>query len=153
MLLLALGTAASSVAVALVAGQAWFLVAIFLFGASVMPLYAMSLATAADVCEASEFVTIGTSVLLLNALGAAFAPILLGQLMAQFQATALFWAFAGIALVLSGYIAMQLRVPRAVAVSEQTPFEVAAADAAPAAFEMDPRTQEDSAESEGASAH
>ncbi len=143
LVLLSLGVVLASVAVALSAGKAWFLVAVFLFGASAMPLYAMSLATAADVSEGSEFVTIGTSVLMLNALGAAFAPLLLGQLMVQMQGTALFWAFAAMAAFFGGYFLLQLRTPRAVPVAEQTPFEVAAADAAPAAFEMDPRTQED----------
>ena len=84
--------------------------------------------------------------MLLNALGAALAPLLLGQLMSLWDATALFWSFAAISAPFACYLAVQLRTPRAVSVDEQTPFEAAAADAAPAAFEMDPRKQEDSGE-------
>jgi hypothetical protein len=109
-----------------------------------MPMYAISLATAADVSDGSEFVTIGTSVLMLNALGAAFAPLLLGPLMSQLQATALFWAFAFICALFSAYLLLQLRTHRAVAVFDQTPFKGAAAESAPVAFEMDPRTEEES---------
>jgi MFS family permease len=130
----------TSVGVALSSGKPWALPAIFLFGACAMPLYALSLATAADVCESDEFVTIGTSVLLLNALGAVFAPLLIGQLMTHLAAAALFWSSAALCAIFGGYLLLQLRTPRAVPVSDQTPFEVAATEAAPVAFEMDPRT-------------
>jgi len=131
----------SSVAVAMSAGQDWFLLTVFLFGAFSLPLYAISLAIAADVSEPDEFVTMGTSVLMLNALGAAFAPLVLGQLMTAFAPTALFWAFAGIFVLFCAYLARQLRAPRAISVDEQAPFKAAGHDAAPAAFEMDPRTE------------
>lgn len=141
---LAAATLLSSVGVALSTGAAWFLPVVGLFGACAMPLYAISLATAADVAESDEFVTLGTSVLMLNALGAAVAPLFLGQLMTHLGATALFWAFAGICAVFGGYLLLQLRAPRAIEVAAQTPFELAAHDAAPVAFEMDPRMQVDS---------
>lgn len=143
LLMLAVGALIASIAVASLADTRFFLAAVFLFGACAMPIYAMSLATAADVSDGSEFVTLGTSALLLNALGAALAPLLLGQLMSLWDATALFWSFAAISAPFAFYLAVQLRTPRAVSVDDQTPFEAAAADAAPAAFEMDPRTQED----------
>jgi hypothetical protein len=47
-----------------------------------MPMYSMALAAAADNSLRHEFVEVGTSVLLLNALGAVLAPLGLGQLMA-----------------------------------------------------------------------
>lgn len=146
LLMLAVGALMASIAVALLADTQLFLAAVFLFGACAMPIYAMSLATAADVSDGSEFVTLGTSALLLNALGAALAPLLLGQLMSLWDATALFWSFAAISAPFAIYLALQLRTPRAVSVDDQTPFEAAAADAAPAAFEMDPRTQENNGE-------
>ena len=68
LLLLCVGGALTSLVVAASVGQSWHLVSVFLFGAMVMPIYAMSLATAADVAESSEFVQIGTSVLMLNAM-------------------------------------------------------------------------------------
>ncbi|MBT8423010.1 MAG: MFS transporter [Gammaproteobacteria bacterium] len=143
LILLAVGCLLSSVAVALSTEQAWFLVTVALFGATAMPLYAISLATAADVAESSEFVTLGTSVLMLNALGAAIAPLFLGQLMSHLAATALFWSFAVLSALFGIYLLTQLRSPRAVSVTEQTPFLVAGNDAAPAAFEMDPRQDDE----------
>lgn len=140
LLVLALASLLSSVAVALSTQQPWFLASVFIFGGCALSLYAISLATAADVSTGDEFVTIGTSVLLLNALGAATAPLLLGQLMTRFEPTALFWSFAAICALFSIYLALQLRIPRTVTVEDQTPFEMAANDAAPTSFEMDPRT-------------
>ncbi|MDX1732879.1 MAG: MFS transporter [Halioglobus sp.] len=146
LLALAIGGLLTSAAVAASPLQPWFLPAVGLFGASVMPLYAMSLATAADVCEGGEFVTIGTSVLLLNALGAVSAPLLLGPLMTGLSATSLFWGFAVICGCFSVYLAAQLRSPRAIALDQQTPFEVAATETAPVVLELDPRGHLDAQE-------
>ena len=139
MLMLCLGGAVTSVAVAVSAGYAWHLVAVFLFGAMVMPIYGMALATAADVAQGSEFVQIGTSVLLLNSLGAVSAPLALGKLMSALGAPALFWSFALLCLLFMAYIAVQVRGARAIAISEQVPFSAAASEVAPASFDLDPR--------------
>ena len=148
--LLAIGGLLMSAAVALGVGQSWFLVAVALFGACVMPLYAISLATAADVSDSSEFIGIGTTLLLINALGSAVAPLLLGPLMSKFAAAALFWAFSLICGVFALYLARQLRTPRNIAVEEQVPFEAAGLDVAPIAFELDPRAADDAADAEAA---
>lgn len=137
--LLCVGGAIAAAAVAMSIGLPWYLATVFLFGAMVMPIYAISLATAADVSASDEFVQIGTSVLLLNALGAAAASVPLGQLMAIAGPSALFWSFAVICVLMALFLAIQFRQPRAVAVSEQIPFEAAAADTSPVGFEMDPR--------------
>ena len=139
MLMLCLGGAVTSVAVAVSAGYAWHLVAVFLFGAMVMPIYGMALATAADVAQGSEFVQIGTSVLLLNSVGAVSAPLALGKLMSALGAPALFWSFALLCLLFMAYIAVQVRGARAIAISEQVPFSAAASEVAPASFDLDPR--------------
>jgi MFS family permease len=142
MLLLCLGGVLSSVAVAMSVQQSWHLAAVFLFGAMVMPIYAISLATAADVAQGSEFVEIGTSVLLLNAVGAVSAPLFLGKLMTELGPPALFWAFAALCAVFAGYISLQLRVARDIPVAEQVPFSAAAPEVAPASFDLDPRGPE-----------
>ena len=131
--------AAACVAVAYSTGQAWHLAAVFGFGAMTMPLYAIALAVAADHSTSEEFVTIGTSVLLLNALAAASAPLALGQLMDQFGAQALFYAFAAMLLLGAVYVALQRRGADAVAVEAQVPFSAAGPDVAPTAFDLDPR--------------
>ncbi|MDH4039954.1 MAG: MFS transporter [Gammaproteobacteria bacterium] len=140
--MLCFGSALASVAVAASAGQSWHLPAVFLFGAMVMPIYGMSLATAADVSQGSEFVEIGTSVLLLNAIGAVSAPLVLGKLMSLLGPPALFWSFAVICLLFMAYIALQVRGARAVSISEQVPFTAAASEVAPASFDLDPRGPE-----------
>lgn len=139
---LSVGAGIGSVAVALSVQQPWHLVTVFAFGAMVMPLYAVALATAADVSSSDEFVTIGTTVLLTNALGSAIGPILLGKLMGTLGATSLFWSFAVICIAFSLYIKLQLKDARAVTVAAQTPFGVAAPDAAPNSFDLDPRATE-----------
>jgi MFS family permease len=146
LVLLCMGAAASSVAVAMGTTQAWFLGAVFMFGAMAMPIYAISLATAADVSSGEEFVSIGTAVLLLHSIGAVVAPVIMGQIMGVFGATSLFWAFAILFLLFAAILYTLLRVPRAISVGEQTPFEAAAAEMAPANFELDPRSSEEGQE-------
>ena len=140
---LCLGAAISSVAVALGTEQAWFLAAVFLFGAMAMPIYAISLATAADVCSSEEFVSIGTAVLLLHSIGAVIAPVAMGQVMSVFGPASMFWAFALLFLLFSAILYVLLRVPRVVSVEDQTPFAAAAAEMAPATFELDPRSADE----------
>ncbi len=139
--------AVASVAVAYSTGQSWHLAAVFSFGAMSMPLYAIALAVAADHSSSDEFVTVGTSVLLLNALAAALAPLGLGQLMDRYGASALFSAFAVMLLLGAVYIAVQRRSAPSLAVEAQVPFSAAGPDVAPAAFDLDPRGPE-SAEGE-----
>ncbi len=143
MVALCLCGAGASAAVASSIGSPSHLVAVFFFGASTMPMYAMSLAMAADNSERQEFVEVGTSVLMLNALAAAFAPLLLGQLMTALDPSALFWTSSTICILFSMYIALQLRHRAAVTVEEQMPFEAAGMEAAPTAFDLDPRGEED----------
>jgi len=139
LLCLCLASVVTASLVALGVEQSWFLLAVLGFGATALPLYSVALATAADVANEDEFVAIGTSVLLLNALGGAAAPLVLGPLMTAVGADALFWSFA----VLSGLFSVLLyrltRTPRAVTVAAQVPFTAAAPDVAPTSFDLDPR--------------
>ncbi len=142
--LLALLGALASAAVALSVGLPWHLWSIFAFGAMTMPLYAVSLAIAADHSKPGEFVQIGTSVLLLNAVAAALAPFLMGYLMDLYDAPALFWTCAGLLLVASVLIAIPRRATPPPEVEEQVPFSAAATEMAPTGFDMDPRSPDDS---------
>ncbi|MDO8861274.1 MFS transporter [Haliea sp. E1-2-M8] len=146
MVFLSIAAVATSAAVALTVTHELHLLAVFLFGAVTMPLYAISLATAADNSSAEEFVEIGTSVLLLNALGAASAPILLGQLMSLFDATALFWSFAALSTLFSVYLAVQTRDKGQVVTSkDHVPFSAAAPEIAPTGLGIDPRGPDEAA--------
>jgi len=133
----------TSAAVAWSIGQPLHLAAVFMFGACTMPMYAISLAMAADNSSSSEFVEIGTSVLMLNALSAAVAPLLLGQIMTALNPAALFWASAVICGVFAIYVGLQCTSRSKVTVEEQTPFSAAGMEAAPTSFDLDPRGLDD----------
>lgn len=139
-ILCALGAISSS-AVALADSRIFLLIAISAFGATTMPLYAMSLANAADHSKRHEFVEIGTTILLLNGLGAVFAPLVFGRAMAFGGPSALFWGCAGLSIVTGVYVLLRMR-HRTPAV-DPAPFAAAGSAAAPASFEMDPRAPQD----------
>ena len=115
----------------------------FAFGAFANSLYAVSLAKAADNSKREEFVTIGSSVLLLNALGSASSALLVGWAMRSMGDAALF-AFIGVASLVTGvFIALQPPGRTAVTVEEQGEFIPATSAMAPAAFDQDPRSDEE----------
>ncbi|MBL6821246.1 MAG: MFS transporter [Luminiphilus sp.] len=115
----------------------------FAFGAFANSLYAVSLAKAADNSQREEFVTIGSSVLLLNALGSASSALLVGWAMRSMGDAALF-AFIGVASLVTGvFIALQPPGRTAVTVEEQGEFIPATSAMAPAAFDQDPRSDEE----------
>lgn len=143
MLALCVLGALASAAVAWSIGHPLHLLAVFLFGASTMPMYAISLAMAADNSSSSEFVEIGTSVLMLNALSAAVAPLILGQVMTSIDPSALFWTSSGICAVFALYVGIQCTKRNRVSVDDQTPFSAASMESAPTSFDLDPRGPDD----------
>jgi MFS family permease len=115
----------------------------FAFGAFANSLYAVSLAKAADNSKREEFVTIGSSVLLLNALGSASAALVVGWAMRSLGDSALF-AFVGVASLVTGvFIILQPPGRTAVTIEEQGAFIPATSAMAPAAFDQDPRSDEE----------
>ncbi len=115
----------------------------FAFGAFANSLYAVSLAKAADNSKREEFVTIASSVLLLNALGSASAALVVGWAMRSLGDGALF-AFVGVASLVTGvFIVLQPPGRTAVTVEEQGEFIPATSAMAPAAFDQDPRSDEE----------
>lgn len=141
LLLLALLAAVSSAAVALAPISELVLLAIFFFGATTMPIYAMALASAADASLRHEFVEIGSTVLLLNAAGAVLAPLALGQLMQVGAPSWLFFGCAGLAALTA--IAVLLARGHRAPVDDVVPFSAAASEMAPTSFDLDPRAPED----------
>lgn len=140
LLLLCLLGAASSALVALTTDPASLQLTVIAFGASTMSIYAMALATAADSSRRHEFVEIGTSVLLLNGLGAVLAPLLIGQAMESFGPSALFWGCA--ALCTAGLLLIALAALRPPRVVDPVPFSVATPAVTPTSLDLDPRAPE-----------
>jgi hypothetical protein len=88
-------------------------------------------------------VTIGSSVLLLNALGSASSALVIGWAMRSMGDGALF-AFIGIASLVTGvFIILQPPGRTAVTIEEQGAFIPATSAMAPAAFDQDPRSDEE----------
>ncbi|MED5315455.1 MAG: MFS transporter, partial [Pseudomonadota bacterium] len=113
------------------------------FGAFANSLYAVSLAKAGDNSKSEEFVTIGSSVLLLNALGSASSALVIGWAMRTMGDGALF-GFAGVASLITGvFIIQQPPGPTAVSITDQGAFIPATSAMAPAAFDQDPRSDEE----------
>lgn len=132
-------TALSGAALAIAQGEIWLLTAGFFFGASANAIYAVSLAKAADNSKSHEFVTIGSSLLLLNSLGAAIGPVIFGQLMLVLGDWALFMGASAASALAAVYIARQPKSVTAVSVEEQSPFVPAGSETVPGSFDSDPR--------------
>lgn len=113
------------------------------FGASGNSLYAVSLAKVADNSKRDEFVMLGSSVLLLNALSAATASLIIGWAMRVWGNDALFLLLCLASIGFGIFIALQPPGRTAVAIDEQSHFVATTSAMAPAAFEQDPRAGDD----------
>lgn len=111
----------------------------FLFGGSVMPLYALSLALASDHTE-SSFLEVGTGILLMNASGSIVGPIIAAAMMSAFVPDA-FFAFCG-AMLLLGAAGLAVFILRRDAPQHGDPFSYATTASAQGAIELDPRSEE-----------
>ena len=120
--------------------QQELLLGAFAFGAAANSLYAISLAKAADNSKRDEFVTLGSSVLLLCALGSAGGSLVIGWAMRIMGNEALF-GLLGCASVATGiFIAFQPPGKTSVGIDDQSAFIPSTSAMAPAAFEQDPRS-------------
>ena len=87
--------------------------------------------------------TIGSSVLLLNAVGSASSSLVIGWAMRSLGDGALF-AFLAVASFITGvFIILQPPGRTAVTIEEQGAFVAATSAMAPAAFDQDPRSDEE----------
>ena len=111
----------------------------FLFGGCILPIYGLSLAHAGDSVK-SDFLEVGTGILIFNAVGATVGPLLAATLMQSLGASS-FFAFCGGVLIL-GAIAVLVFVRRRPALREHfSPFELATSASAQGAIELDPRSK------------
>ena len=87
--------------------------------------------------------TIGSSVLLLNALGSASSSLIIGWAMRGMGDGALFALVGAASLVTGVFIILQPPGRTAVTIEEQGAFIPATSAMAPAAFDQDPRSDEE----------
>ncbi|MFT5843522.1 MAG: MFS family permease [Pseudohongiellaceae bacterium] len=114
--------------------------AMMLFGACVMPIYALSLAHASDNIKTESFLEVGTGLLMTNAIGSIIGPLLTSKAMQLFGAEYFFSINAVILLIgsISIAILIQLRTPNR---EHFTEFEFATTASAQGMIQMDPRSE------------
>ena len=104
------------------------------FGAASNSLYAISLAKAADNSPREEFVMLGSSVLLLNAVGAAIGSFVFGWAMRALEGDILFTLIGATSLAFAFFISAQPKGATAVPTEEQSTFVAATSATAPTAL-------------------
>lgn len=132
--------ALTAFALSIADSEATLLLSSAAFGAAGNSLYAVTLAKAADNSSRDEFVTIGSSVLLLNAVGASIGSFVFGWGMRYAGDEVLFPLVALTSLGFALFIAIQPKGATAVPTEEQSAFVAATTAAAPASLQQDPRS-------------
>ena len=132
--------ALTAFALSIANSEATLLLSSAAFGAAGNSLYAVTLAKAADNSSRDEFVTIGSSVLLLNAVGASIGSFVFGCGMRYAGNEVLFPLVAITSLGFTLFIAIQPKGATAVPTQEQSAFVAATTAAAPASLQQDPRS-------------
>lgn len=120
----------------------------FLFGASVMPIYALSLALASDNVKEGNFMEVGTGLMMTNAAGSVIGPLLTSQLMYRFGPSYFFVTSLCVLVLGAIVVVVMIRTKRA-AKEHPSDFALATSASAQAALQLDPRgDEEDEAASE-----
>lgn len=111
----------------------------FLYGATALPVYSMSLAHANDHAEPGMSVTVSGGLLLLWGIGATVGPTIAAFMMDIWHSASLLFAFTGIAFALLAVftaIRMRMRAPPTEAQKENFVY---VPRTSPAVFQLDPR--------------
>lgn len=124
----------------------------FFFGAAVLPLYAISLALANDNAVDGKFLEIGTGLLLMNAIGSIVGPLLASQLMGRLGPQ-YFFVYLLVVLIIGAVLVLLMIRTKAAARAHPGEFEIATTASAQAAFQMDPRTEDDEEHDPDTAAH
>lgn len=136
---LILGVLVASLALILPQSMAYGVM--FLFGASVMPIYALSLALASDNAVEGNFMEVGTGLMMTNAAGSVIGPLLTSQLMYRYGPDYFFISSLCILLIGAVAVVVMIRTKRA-AKEHPVDFELATSASAQAALQLDPRADE-----------
>ncbi|MEQ8314805.1 MAG: MFS transporter [Gammaproteobacteria bacterium] len=117
----------------------------FLFGAAVLPIYAISLALANDNAGDGQFLEIGTGLLMMNALGSIVGPLLASQLIDRLGPE-YFFVYQLVVLILGALLVILMIRTKPAATGPHSDFKLATTAAGQAALELDPRVDEDTLE-------
>ena len=132
---------------ALVLPQSMAYGVMFLFGACVMPIYALSLALASDNAVEGNFMEVGTGLMMTNAAGSVVGPLVTSQLMYRYGPNYFFITSLCILLIGTVAVVVMIRTRRA-AREHPVDFALASSASAQAALQLDPRVEEVDSESE-----
>jgi MFS family permease len=114
----------------------------FLFGASVMPIYALSLALASDNAREGNFMEVGTGLMMTNAAGSVIGPLLTSQLMYRFGPSYFF--ITSLCVLLIGAIGVVIMIRTKTGAKEHpSDFALATSASAQASLQLDPRADEE----------
>lgn len=114
----------------------------FLFGASVMPIYALSLAQASDNANEGNFMEVGTGLMMTNAAGSVIGPLLTSQLMYRFGPDYFF--ITSLFILVIGAIVVVITIKtKTASPGHPSDFELATSASAQASLQMDPRVDEE----------
>lgn len=130
--------AAVVAAAALVLPYSMAFAVMFLFGASVMPIYALSLALASDNAKEGNFMEVGTGIMMTNAAGSVIGPLLTSQLMFRFGPNYFFITNLCVLVVAAVVVVVLIRTKTA-AKEHPSDFALATSASAQAALQLDPR--------------
>ena len=119
----------------------------FLFGASVMSIYALSLALASDNVKAGSFLQVGTGLLMINSIGSIVGPLITSQFMFRLGPQ---YFFASILLILISGAVLVLYTIRTKPAAEHSgaDFAPASTASAQAALQMHPSAEPDAEDKE-----
>jgi len=134
--------AASVAAAALLLPHSMAFGIMFLFGASVMPIYALSLALASDNAKEGNFMEVGTGLMMTNAAGSIIGPLLTSQLMFRFGPSYFFVTNLCVLAIGALVVVITIRTKKA-ATEHPSDFALATSASAQAALQLDSRADEE----------
>ncbi len=148
---LAAGVAAAVIALSGDHGVPMLLVSAFVYGGTMLVLYALCVAHANDLLPQVQFLDAARGFNFLYGVGAAVAPVAIGALMTRFGAASLYFASALLMAGLGAFALFRALFAKVVRVGEREEF-VAVATPSPECLEMYPHTPIPERSGEGASA-
>ncbi|SET89839.1 Predicted arabinose efflux permease, MFS family [Marinobacter segnicrescens] len=144
MFIVAVGAAATAVAVAIVGSANLMLLMLLvgLFTGLSATLYPIAVAITNDRMESHRIVAASATLLLSYGIGSVIGPVVMAELMGVLGPSGLFWGSAGFLVMLA--IATSYRISHTpdVPVEEQEHFVAAMPEASPVLVEIDPRNEE-----------
>jgi len=115
------------------------LVLAFLFGASALPVYWVSIAHANDYVEASESVDVSSNLLLIFAVSAIAGPVL-GSLTASIAGSGGVFLYTAIVhVLLAGFVVYRTKMRAPIPLPDRDPFVPMPEKSSQSVFELDPR--------------